>query len=190
LVTYCRSILYSETGTILAGKEEKQSFIVHKDLLAAHSTYFSNLFSDKGLGVDEKISISANPPLFADFVSWVYFGEFLKVENDALEGEQAVDDLWELARVFKALTSQNFCMDDCRTSCKASETDPNAPWPFVEGIKKMYSITPRGSQLRKLAVDSLSYKNPLHENKKEVLFGRSGRHCLLDRIRGRHGSMT
>jgi len=187
ILIYCRIILYSETITILAGMEEKQSFNVHKDLLAVHSTYFSNLLSEKGLGADEKISISANASLFADFISWVYFGEFLKVENDALEGEQAVDDLWELARYFQAPAFQNFCMDDCRTYCKGSEIDPkNSPWPFVEGIKKMYSITPRGSKLRKLAVDSLSYKNPLHENKKEwkaLLTGQNSREAWINDLR-------
>jgi hypothetical protein len=193
ILIYGRIIIYSETVTILAGMEEKQSFNVHKDLLAVHSTYFSNLLSEKGLGADEKISIPANASLFADFISWVYFGEFLKVENDALEGEQAVDDLWELARYFQAPAFQNFCMDDCRTYCKASETDPkSSPWPFVEGIKKMYSITPRGSKLRKLAVDSLSYKNPLHENKrgsavwkewKALLTGQNSREAWINDLR-------
>jgi hypothetical protein len=135
-------------------------------LLALHSTYFSNIFGEKGPGVEKKISISAKPSLFADFVSWIYFGEFLKVKNDALEGDAAVDDLWALGRFFKAPAFQNFCMDDCRTYCKASETDPTQPWPFIKGIKLMYSITPRGSELRKLAVDSLTYKNPLQEHKK------------------------
>ncbi len=193
ILIYCRIILYSETVTILAGKEEKQSFVAHKDLLAVHSTYFSNLFSERELGDDEKISAFANASLFADFISWVYFGEFLKVENDALEGEQAVDDLWELGRCFQAPAFQNFCMDDCRTYCKASETDPkHTPWPFVEGIKKMYSITPRGSNLRKLAIDSLSYKNPLHENKKgsavwkewkALLTGQNSREAWIDDLR-------
>ncbi|KAE9367560.1 hypothetical protein N431DRAFT_513969 [Stipitochalara longipes BDJ] len=147
-------ILYSETVEVFVGKEQKQTFVVHKDLLALHSTYFSNLLSDNGLDENMKINVFAKPSLFADFVSWIYFGEFLKVKNDALEGAAAVDDLWELGRFFKAPAFQNFCMDDCRTYCKASETDPNSPWPFVTGIKQMYSITPKGSRLRKLAVDS------------------------------------
>ncbi|PMD19539.1 hypothetical protein NA56DRAFT_203995 [Hyaloscypha hepaticicola] len=53
--------------------EEKQSFNFHKDLLAVHSRYFSNLFSEDGLGADEKISIPANASLFFDFISWVHF---------------------------------------------------------------------------------------------------------------------
>jgi hypothetical protein len=85
----------------------------------------------------------------------------LKVENDALDGRQSVDDPKEAAEL------RNFCMDDCRTYCKGSDTDPVAfPWPFVKGIKQMYATTPRGSRLRALARDSLSYKNPLQENKK------------------------
>ena len=158
--------MYSKTVQVLVGKEQKESFVVHRDLLALHSNYFSNLLSDDGLGEDHKITVFAKPSLFADFVSWIYFGEFLKVKNDALEGDAAVDDLWELGRFFKAPAFQNFCMDDCRTYCKASDTDPTSPWPFVEGIQQMYSITPKGSFLRKLAVDSLTYRNPLHMNKK------------------------
>jgi hypothetical protein len=151
----------------LAGNEDKQTFIVHRDLLAVHSTYFLDLFKDKGHGVDKQITISTKPSLFADFVSWIYFGEFLKVKNDALEGSAAVDDLWEWGRFFEAPAFQNFCMDDCRAYCKASDTNPTEfPWPFVSGIKQMYSITPKESQLRKLAVNSLSYKNPLHKNRK------------------------
>jgi hypothetical protein len=157
--------MYSEVVEIYAGKE-KQTFFVHKDLLALHSTYFRNFFSDKGAGVEKKLTVAAKPSLFADFVSWIYFGEYLKVKNDALEGNTAVDHLWELGRLFKAPAFQNFCMDDCRTYCKASELDPDQPWPFVYGIKQMYSITPKGSPLRKLAVDSLTYKNPLQEKKK------------------------
>jgi hypothetical protein len=134
--------------------------------LTLHSGYFSNLLGNKGPGEDMKITVFKNPSFFADFVSWIYIGEFLKVPNDALEGEAAVDDLWELGRFFKAPAFQNFCMDDCRTYCKRSETDPKSIWPFVNGIKLMYSITPKGSPLRKLAVDSLTYKNPLHTNKK------------------------
>jgi BTB/POZ domain len=128
---HSRVILYSPTVEVFAGKEEKQTFIVHKDLLTLHSTYFSNLFSDDGPGVDKKISISAEPSLFANFIAWIYFGEFLKVNNDALAGGQAVDDLWELGRFFKAPAFQNFCMDDCQSYCKASDTDPTMPWPFV-----------------------------------------------------------
>jgi len=162
-----RIILYSETVEILAGSEDKQTFIVHRELLAVHSTYFLDLFMDKDRGVDKQISISIKPSLFADFVSWIYVGEFLKVENDALEGSAAVDDLWDWGRFFKAPAFQNFCMDDCRTYCKLSDTNPTKfPWPFINGIKQMYSITPKESRLRKLAVDSLSYKNPLHKNRK------------------------
>lgn len=68
-----RIIIYRETVAILAGMEEKQSFNFHKDLLAVHSRYFSNLFSEDGLGADEKISIPANASLFFDFISWVHF---------------------------------------------------------------------------------------------------------------------
>jgi hypothetical protein len=162
-----RVILYSETVEVLAGNEDKQTFIVHRDLLALHSAYFLDLFKDKGRGVDKQILISMKPSLFADFVSWIYFGEFLKVENDALEGAASVDDLWEWGRVFKAPAFQNFCMDDCRAYCKSSDTNPTKnPWPFINGIKQMYSTTPKESQLRKLAVNSLSYKNPLHKYRK------------------------
>jgi hypothetical protein len=57
-------------------------------------------------------------------------------------------------------------MDDCRNYCKASETDREQPWPFIKGIKQMYYVTQPESKLRKLAIHSLSYKNPLHENEK------------------------
>ena len=110
--------------------------------------------------------IYAEPALFADFVSWIYFGEFLKVRNDALAGGPAVDSLWELGRFLKAPAFQNFCMDDCRQYCKESEILPKQRWPFIGGIELMYSITPKDSLLRKLAVDSLSYKNPMQEHKK------------------------
>jgi BTB/POZ domain len=166
---HSRVILYSETVEIFAGnqQQQKQTFVVHKDLLTLHSLYFTRLFSDKGLGGDKKIAIAAKPSLFADFVAWIYFGEFLEVENDALDGGTTVDDLWELGRFFGAPGFQNFCMDDCRTYCKGSDTNPaRFPWPFVKGIKQMYATTPRGSRLRALARDSLSYKNPLQENKK------------------------
>ncbi|KAF4626063.1 hypothetical protein G7Y89_g12100 [Cudoniella acicularis] len=159
-------IIYSETVEVFAGTEQKQTFVVHKDLLTLHSTYFSNLFSDKGLDMDKKISITVKPSLFADFVSWIYMGKFLKVENNALEGGTAVNKLWELGRFFRAPAFQNFCMDDCRNYRKASETDPEQPWQFIEGIELMYSLTPPGSLLRSLAVQSLSYKNPLQENEK------------------------
>jgi hypothetical protein len=169
VLIHSRVILYSETVEIFAGKQQKETFTVHKDLLTLHSTYFSNFFSEKGPDVDKKAAISAKPSLFADFVSWIYFGEFLKVDNNALEGGAAVDELWELGRFFGAPAFQNFCMDDCRNYCKASETSATEPWPFIEGIKLMYSITPRPCPLRSLAVDSLSYKNPLQENKEGSL---------------------
>jgi hypothetical protein len=191
ILIYGRIILYSETLTILAGMEEKQSFNVHKDLLAVHSTYFSNLLSEKGLGADEKISIPANASLFADFISWVYFGEFLKVENDALEGEQAVDDLWS-----SHVTSK---LPHSRTSA----------WMTAEPIarrRKQIRRVHRGRSLRASRRCILSHRGgrsfeswPLihchtrilcMRTREEVLFGKSGRHCLLDRIRGKHGSMT
>ena len=81
-----RVIVYSETVKILVGKEKKETVNVHKDLLTLHSTYFTNLFSEKGRDVDKKIAVSVEPPLFADFVSWIYTGEFLKVEKNALAG--------------------------------------------------------------------------------------------------------
>jgi hypothetical protein len=165
---HSRVIIYSETVEIFVGKE-KETVNVHKDLLTLHSMYFTDLFNEKDSDADRKIEISAKPSLFADFISWVYTGEFLKVENNALAGETSVDDLWALGRFFRAPAFQNFCMDDCRSYCKASETDDMQPWPFIQGIKQMYSLTRPEAKLRKLAIHSLSYKNPLQENKKGSL---------------------
>jgi hypothetical protein len=163
---HSRVILYSEMVEILVGKDKKEAVIVHKDLLTLHSMFFTDLFIEKDQDVDRKISISAKPSLFADFISWIYTGEFLKVENNALAGGTTVDDLWALGSLFRAPAFQNFCMDDCRNYCKASETDETQPWPFIQGIKQMYSLTQPEAKLRKLAIHSLSYKNPLQENKK------------------------
>jgi hypothetical protein len=171
ILMHSRVILCCETVEIIAG-EQKQTFIVHKDLLALHSIFFSNLFSEKGSDLNGKLAISSEPSLFADFVSWIYFGKRLPVEI----GTTAVE-LWELGGFFRAPAFQNFCIDACREYCKASETDATKAWPFIEGIKHMYSIMPEGSLIRSLAVDSLSYKNPLQENERGSP-EREGQSCL------------
>jgi hypothetical protein len=177
-----RVILYSGMVELFVGEQEKETVNVHKDLLTLHSTYFTTLFSEKDPDVDEKIEILAKPPLFADFISWIYTGEFLKVENNALAGGAAVDDLWALGSLFKAPAFQNFCMDDCRNYCKASETDEMQPWPFILGIKQMYFLTQPDSKLRKLAIHSLSYKNPLRENEKGSLAWKEWKSLLSGNI--------
>jgi hypothetical protein len=107
-LTRTRVILYSETVEIFVGKEKKETVNVIKDLLTLHSMFFTNLFSKKSPYVDKKIAVSVKPSLFADFVSWIYAGEFLKVENNALAGGPAVDDLWALGRFFRAPAFQHF----------------------------------------------------------------------------------
>jgi len=158
--------MYSKTVQVLIGEKEKQAFLVHRDLLTLHSSYFRKELKDKGLDEDCKISVPVKPTLFVDFISWMYFGEFIQLRNKALEGGTSVDPLWELGRFLEAPGFQNFCMDDCRTYCKDSDTNANILWPHIPYIELMYFVAPRGSRLRKLALDSLTYKNPLHTNKK------------------------
>lgn len=58
VLIHSRVVIYSETVEIFAGKQEKARL--------------------KGM------SISSKPSLFADFVSWLYTGEFLKLKNHVL----------------------------------------------------------------------------------------------------------
>jgi hypothetical protein len=183
---HTRVILYCEMVQLLVGKE-KETVIVHKDLLALHSIYFTTLFREKGPDADKKIAVNVKSSLFAEFVSWIYTGEFLEVENNALASGAAVDDLWALGRDFKAPAFQNFCMDDCRKYCKALEMELMQPWPFIEGMGLMYSLTQPKSWLRKLAIHSVSYKNPLQENEEGSPVYEKWKSFLTGQIRNKKG---
>jgi hypothetical protein len=63
---------------------------------------------------------------------------------------------------------QNFCMGIYRDSCrKVVEPEREmAIEPCVEAIEQLCGYMPRGSLLRSLTVDTLSYENPLQMNKR------------------------
>jgi hypothetical protein len=143
--------------TVFVGKEN-QPFTIHKDLLILHAGYFRNFFHDAA--DDTKVALpNIKPSLFIDFISWLYTGKFLDVSNEALGGGPRTDMLWELGRSLRCPAFQNLCMDDCRIYCQ----DPAAPWPYVEAISTMYTLTKKGSLLRKFAAHSMMCKNPFTE---------------------------
>jgi hypothetical protein len=113
---------------LLVGEDAKQRTIyVHRDLLTLYSETISKHFNEVEQEEQHDVKpliIAQKAPHVADFVSWIYVGEFLKIGNSDLAGGQAVDELWQLGHELKAPAFQNFCMDDCRTYYKESETNP------------------------------------------------------------------
>ncbi|CZR66090.1 uncharacterized protein PAC_15991 [Phialocephala subalpina] len=138
---------------------DKQLFNVQKELLTLHSGYFKNQFKNQEEDDEEKPILlpTVKPPLFADFVAWMYTATFLKLDNDAFGGGAQTDHLWGLGSFLRAPAFQNFCMDDCREYCK----DPNNPWPVLSYIELMYKIGDKGSKLRLFAAHSVLRRHPL-----------------------------
>jgi hypothetical protein len=135
--------------------KERLSYTVHEDLLTLHTPYFN-----KALAKGMELEIPAEPPtLFADFVSWMYSADW--VWNERVKKDVDIEALWELGRVLQAPGFQNFCMHDLMNYCKNSETDELSPWPIPSSITRIYTTTPKASMLRKFAVDSIAYRDPL-----------------------------
>lgn len=158
MLMHIRAIMFSGMAEVIVG-EKKKTFVVHKDLLVMHSTIFSDSFIAQGPDVDRVPLLQTEPRFFAQFVSWIYVGELLSHQKGI-----SVAELWELGRYLGAPTFQNFCMDFAREHCKNSDRDATEAWPSPSWIMYAYSKTERHSLIRTLAVDVLSYENPLQKN--------------------------
>jgi hypothetical protein len=160
-----RVITCSEIAKILVGNQDYQVFMVHKDLLALHSGYLSNLFNERETGANNEVEVRNEPSLFANFVSCIYSGDLLNLRDGIFEA--ALYELWELGDFLEAPAFQNFCMNLYRERCRRQlEPGPGMTMeiaPYIPAIKQIY-LTPRGSLLRSLTIDTLSYKNPLQVN--------------------------
>ena len=131
-----RVILFSEVVRLIVGTDKK-IFRVHKDMLCLHSCSFAARFSDSSFDEDDEDEEIALPvikaALFADFVSYLYTGSFLRVLAD-ISGEPGgvgASELWELGTFLKAPGFQNMRLDSFRANFKQGNTS----WPHVGEIE-------------------------------------------------------
>ncbi|KAE9364780.1 hypothetical protein N431DRAFT_355108 [Stipitochalara longipes BDJ] len=164
---YCnistKIISTSQMITVFVG-EGKETFAVHKDLLKLHSGLIREYLADDG-GEDDssrddmgKLSLpTVKPTMFADFVSWMYNGNYLQDAKEAKKEEEDVcTQLWTMGAFLKAPGFQNFCMDDYQTWCKQNSQS----WPSVAGIELIYKLAAKGSLFRRFAAHSVHCKPP------------------------------
>jgi hypothetical protein len=75
--------------------EENETFSVHKDLLMLHSTSLREHLEE--YTEDGKLALpDLKPAMFADFVSWMYMGNYLQVGNDTLGVADPCTELWTM----------------------------------------------------------------------------------------------
>lgn len=161
---------------------ESQTFIVHRDLLILHSTYFRNIFAPEPEIKQEPIP---NPkPLsqvaqrranllaqaileldfvefsrleFAKFISWLNIGTtFFPYESSNPRPDWV--RLWSLGQKLISPGFQNAIMN---SFCTHLADPTNNPRPSPSLISLIYDLTSKGSKLRKLAAAWLAFKSPL-----------------------------
>lgn len=157
-----RVVSSSEIVVIFVGeKEEKRPFFVHKDLIALHSRYFQDHFHSSPLSPpdseEEKKTIlpQYQASIFADFNSWLYSGDFLRV-GSALNDVTLFQDLWRLGSYLRAPNFQNFCMEAILDEYEEEQTR----WMFADHVEYVYKSTAKNSLHRKLTAHVIYCNNP------------------------------
>jgi hypothetical protein len=95
--------------TVFVG-EEKETFAVHRDLLKLHSGLVREHFEWRAAGDsdDGKLALpNFKPGLFAEFVAWMYMGDFLQDMDQPLGEEDPCTQLWTMGAHLKAQCSSS-----------------------------------------------------------------------------------
>lgn len=143
------SHLGSDVVTFKVGKNNPESFVVHKRLLIHKVPVFDNFFSSTlGNGVGELVFLPDDKPVvFALFLDWIYTGE-LCVETGATmkETEGAMTALLELyyfADKHNTRILPDMLMDKILSISRKFNVSPN-----LQVINDAYAHTKPGSKLR------------------------------------------
>ncbi|KAG4443064.1 hypothetical protein IFR05_001460 [Cadophora sp. M221] len=154
-----RILSFSKTVSILVGPD-KQSFNVHQDLLALHSTFFRDHFTF----AEQTIILPAvNAAEFAEFAAWIYNLGSLNLDNDRIEYDcdTTLDQDWALGSFLGAPKYQNKSL----VLYGIYYNIHGRQWLNTNSIRIIYERRSPGSKLRKFAAHSIAAKSPFKEHK-------------------------
>jgi hypothetical protein len=84
--------------TIYVGPEN-ETFAVHRDLVILHSRFAQNYIQNIENIDESKIGLpNIKPSLFADFVSWMYTGNFRPADSTSLGVGDPCTELWAMGK--------------------------------------------------------------------------------------------
>ncbi|KAK0104897.1 hypothetical protein ONS95_005162 [Cadophora gregata] len=140
--------------TVIIGPEESnETFIIHKDIICHHSSYFANAFNSKHLeSKTQTITIpEVNSDTFGILVEWLYTQ---KIDIDLKDHDGNIlllSQLWTLAQRFGVPNLQNNIMDGLRPLVECTEG---------EALKNFlhYAYEAKGTtMLQRLATDRMAW---------------------------------
>ena len=140
--------------TVVVGAEDaKESFIIHKDIICHHSSYFAKAFN--GNHVESKTQTMSFPDVHSDtfglLVEWFYTQKIDIDPQDRDTNLLLLAQLWTLAHRFGMPTLQNNIIDNLRPLVECIEG---------EGLKEFlhYVYTVKGkTMLKRVAADRMAW---------------------------------
>ncbi|KUJ19044.1 uncharacterized protein LY89DRAFT_731469 [Mollisia scopiformis] len=153
----------SKTINVAVGEgEQMQVFEVHRDVLTLLSGEAGTRIQDAAEPDEEELELpEIKPALFADFISWMYSGDFLQAPK--IDPNTSAEHIWTMGQFLQAPSFQNFCM---KTSIISDYRDEKRNWMTAASLKSVYRVTKKDSKLRKLAADLVNCLQPHREGTK------------------------